>query len=505
MFPWVKEFGDAVRRLWRQEQLLALVALLLLIRLLIHDDQFLTIRDLDFLPHELKPHFHWGYRGGRPLTLFLNKIWLNLLGPAPLAAKSLIGLIASLLTVPAALLLAVRAELSVRGQGFVLVLTLACAPIFATYDSLGPYFLLTLCAAGQMVALADVLRERTTLIPLGIYSMLGLMVHRNALVTTAAAFLVLLWVRRRTLLRDAGDVIAAMGCLSLSFYRVALSLSFDKVAAQRQMVVYAEPFYRSPGGTEQVMDSVRKVFSVLPDLVFAESGPWWAAALLTAVCLLAFRAARRNMPQYLWWYAVVGLSMSLCLAVLQEFVATDFFFRPNHGTYTLLWIPPACLLLAAAVERWPGPMARTLLAILVTWNLLHGYRFRSEAFDVSSYLSGETDALGLQRTIQFPTFLASIYGVLPASVPNDGSVEVERTYNDFRTMAGADRFAVDVFEYMELGEPMYRYAEYERALEAWFARQGFVVRVENLKTVHRYYALRPVEKQPVAPYAPPPR
>ena len=505
MFPWLKELREATSRLWRQEQLLTLVALLLLLRLLIHDDQFLTIRDLDFLPHDLKPHFHWGYRGGRPLTLFLNKIWLNLLGPDPLAVKSLVGSIAAFLTVPMLLLLAGRAGLSVRGQAVALVLTLACAPLFATYDSLGPYFLLTLCAAGQMVTLAEVVRERATLVPLGLYSMLGLMVHRNALVTTAAAFLVVLWVRRKSLLRNAGDVLVTMGCLALSFYRIALSLSFDKVAAQRQMTVYAEPFYRSAGGPEPVMDSLRKLFSVLPDLLFAESGPWWTAALLTIVCLLAFRAARRNLPRPLWWYTVLGLAMSLSLAVLQEFVATDFFFRPNHGTYTLLWVPPAILLLAAAMERWPNTLVRTLVAILVTWNLLHGYRFRNEAFDVSSYRSGETNGVGLQRTIQFPTFLASIYGILPAHLANDGSIEMERTHNDFRTMAGADRFVVDIFEYMELGEPMYRYADYERALEVWLARQGYVVRTENLRTVHRYWVLRPAENLPARPYYPLPR
>lgn len=505
MFPWVKELSVAIRRLWRQEQLFTLVALLLLLRLLMHADDFLTIRDLDFLPHELKPHFHWSYRGGRPLTLFLNKVWLNLLGPEPLLAKSLVGTTAALLTVPITLLLAARSGLSVRGQAVALVLTLACAPLFATYDSLGPYFLLSLCAAGQMVTLAEVVRERATLVPLGIYSMLGLMVHRNALVTTAAALLVVLWVRRRTLLRNAGDVMVATGCLGLSIYRVALSLTFDKAAAERQMSVYAEGFYRSAGGLVQLEDSARKLFSVIPDLVLAESGPWWVALALTVICLAAFRAARRHVSTPLWWYVALGLAMSISLATLQEYVATDFFFRPNHGMYTLLWVLPLCLLLAASMERWPGSLMRLAVAILVTWNLLHGYRFRGEAFDVSSYRILESPPIGGQRTIQFPSFVASIYGVLPADVPDDGTVAMERIHNNFHSMAGAERFVVDVFEYMELGEPMYRYREYEGTLEAWSQRNGYLVRVENLKTVHRYLLLRPAERSPQERYEPGPR
>jgi hypothetical protein len=505
MFPWVKELKEAIRRLWQQEPLLTLVAGLLLLRLLIHVDDFLTIRDLDFLPHDLTPHFHWSYRGGRPLTLFLNKIWLNILGPDPLVAKVLVGRIAALLLAPVTILLALRTKLSVRGQGVALVLTLACAPIFATYDSLGPYFLLTLCAAGQMVTLAQVVRNQATLVPLGMYSMVGLMVHRNALVTTAAAFLVVLWVRRRTLLRNAGDVIVTCGCIGLTVYRVVLSLTFDRVAADRQMTVYAEAIYRGEGGLAQLEDSARKLFSLLPDLVFAESGPWWLALILTVVFALAMRAARKHISRPLWWFVALGLTMSMALAILQEYVATDFFFRPNHGMYTLLWVPAACLLLAASTERWPTSLLRIVVAILVTWNLLHGYRFRGEAVDVNNYQLRRSPPIGGQRTIQFPTFVASIYGILPQGAVDDGSIQMERTSNDFMSMAGTEGFVVDVFEYIELGEPMYRFHEYERALETWTLRQGFVVRTENLSTIHRYLVLRPVEEIPPEPYEPDPR
>jgi len=505
MFPWLKELGDAIRRLWRQEPLLTLVAGLLTLRLLMHMDEFLTIRDLDFLPHDLKPHFHWSYRGGRPLTLFLNKIWLNILGPDPLAAKVLVGRVSTLLTLPVTLLMALRTGLSVRGQAVTLILTLACAPLFATYDSLGPYFLLTLCAAGQMVTLAEVVRGRATLVPLGLYSMVGLMVHRNALVTTAAAFLVVLWVRRKTLLRNAGDVIVTCGCIGLTIYRVVLSLTFDRVAAERQMTVYAESIYRGGGGLEQLVDSLRKLFSLLPDLVFAESGPWWTALALTVICVVAIGAARKYISRPLWWYISLGLAMSFSLAILQEYVATDFFFRPNHGMYTMLWVIPFCLVLAASTERWPTNFLRIVVAIVVTWNLLHGYRFRSEALDVSNYELRSTPPIGGHRTIQFPTFVASIYGILIPGVPDDGSIQMERTNNDFKSMAGSEGFAVDVFEYIELGEPMYRYEEYERSLEDWIIHHGYVVRTENLGTVRRYLILRPVDDMLPEPYEPEPR
>ncbi len=504
MGRWLVDVVKSARRLLREEPALFVICLFLLLRLLLHRDSYLTIRDLDFLPHELRPHFHWTYRGGRPLTLFLNQLWLNLLGPELALVKSVVGTIGALLLAPLTLLLATRAGLSIRARGVALALVLGSAPLFASYDSLGPYFLLTLCVLGQFVALVDALDERADLVPLGMFSMIALMVHRNALVTTAAAGLVLLWVRRRRLLRSAGDVMVALGTLAFGLYRVLLSLPFDRAAAERQLAVYSEAFFLGAGPVSPLTESVRKILSILPDLVFAESGTWLVALPLCAAVLAGLFWARPRVSAGFWWASVVGVAMSLILGIIQEMVAADFFFRPNHTTYTLFWVPGICVLVAATLDRFPRLAVYVSLLLLVAVNLWVGDGFRKEALEPNRYLELLRDPRWNDPpVVQFPSFVANIYHVEHWRNGSDGSVAMERQRNDFRTKLGSDRFVVDIFAYREMGEPMYRYEAYQGALARWAEESGYLLRAERHGTVIRNLLIKVQDAAPLPYFAPP--
>jgi hypothetical protein len=501
-----RELQRAFQDLYEQERFLLFLAGLLLLRLLVHVDHYVTIRDLDFFPVPFRPRLGMDYRGGRPLSLYLNHFFAGLVGPDALKVKQIFGRIWVAGFIPALLLAGRRAGLDTRGQALALVLVLANGIVFAHYDALGPYFLLMVLVTLQVVLTLECVQGHLSFVPLGLVTAVALLAHRNALVSSAVALLIIIWVRRFSFLRTAGELLVLAGNLAIVGYRLALASQFDQAAAARQVAVYARHLYLPAESSIDWSVVGDAMAGVVPRLLGIHVHPWWllvpGALAVWGLALHALPAMRRSA----WFFAVGGMAAAVGIAGLLEIVARDFFFRPVHGTYSSLWVPLVCLVFAA----WLSRLRRRWVAVVVVlavagWNVVQGYGFRREGFDSGSYRGSlvEFDPMEPPVHLQFPLFVATLYDVAQDVDPRRMGPELEREHNDF-TLVTAPRFAVDVFEYDEVGEPLYRYEAYEESLRRWGESRGFAV----AETIHhgnfRRFRLR-MEPDPTKLPVPPPQ
>ena len=473
--------------LWREERLLALLLGALVLRLILYHDGHFTIRDTDFYPADYLLQRELLFRGGRVIPLLFSHLWEALSAGSPFLAKKIAGVVILLLASPGFVLMSLRAGLRVRATGFAAALFLANAQLFGIYDTLGPYFLLMALFPWQVLFALDSRDGRPgAFLRFCVVTVIALLCHRNALMSTGITLGVVFLGQgaRRIRLRELA---VFAGLLVIIAWKVLLSMRFDAIERDHQLLVYGSGLFRSIGWRPLFAGPAmaRGVLSLIPGWagVMWPVVPYMAAMTALFLGLLVAGAARIRLA--LRWAALFALGGAVVMALLTEAMTTDLFFRPNHATYGSIWVPLFVLLigvfLADGLPRWLGG---ALLVLLIAVNLWSGHGFRTEAFDFRAYEAFVAEEIrehpGPRRLV--PAFLANEYALrFPVGRELRPFVRDETLHNDFTTFR-ARRFHIDFIIYDELGLPLFRYAEYRRHFEEWAAATGREVSCREFPT-----------------------
>ncbi len=473
--------------LWREHRVLALLLCSLLLRLLVHGDHHFTIRDADFFPADLDLRGGRQFRGGRFIPLLLSHVWGFLSGGEPFLAKQIAGKIQLVIATPAFVLLGLRARLDARTIGFGAALFLGNAQLFGLYDNLGPYFLLVAVVLWQVLAALEARDDPARgLARYFLISCVALLSHRTGMVTTFLTAGILFFGPGRRRL-DARAWLMNGIFAALSVGKVIMLTRFDALEKAHQTEVYSRGILSSVEWT--VAPVPASIGEGLLTLFPGWGGVLWdqplylgaATLLLIGGGVLGWIGLRRELR----WLSVMALAAAAALVVATEAATAESFFKPNHATYSFVWMPIFVLLLGRALaERLPRWVGGAALVLLLGVNLWQGAGFRQQSFDFNRY---ERFVLAERWAAEVP------HRLVPAFLGNEfarlfqpGShlrpyVQQEATHNDFTTLHQRE-FVIDVITYDELGLPLYRYRAYLHHLREWAASQGLTVTCRPFQT-----------------------
>jgi len=482
-----RELQEWIAALWRDHRMLALLLTASLLRLVFHVDSHFTIRDADFFPMDVGVALNTDLRGGRVVPAMLSFLWSVLSGDDPLTAKQVLSKTLLLLALPGFITLALRAGLATRSAAFAALLFLTNAQLFGLYDTLGPYFLLVALVLWQIVFALDVRDgRRGALIRYGLITVLALLCHRNALVTTGLTLGVVFFRSRRRIL-SAGSLLLLSGVIALAAFKIALALRFDTMASLHHARTYEESLLASLDWNPP--DTLESAASGVASLIPGWLGLSCSWIVFLAPCtVVGFAAAllgAREVRRELRWIALLGFGAAAGQAVISEILTADLFFQPSHGVYGFVWMPLLILLLSVAMaDRLPERVGAAVLVALVCVNLWQGYGFRTEAFDYTGYeefVDSQPETPGIHRRL-VPAFILNEYARrLSDEAHIRTKVHDETHHNDFTTFDGPE-FNIDVITYDELGAPLYRYREYLVQLRSWTEGNDLVLKCRQRRT-----------------------
>ena len=478
--------------------MLALLLGALLLRLVLHFDNYFTIRDADFFPSDLRNASETGFRGGRVIPMLLGSFWAWLSGNDPLLAKQIFSKVMMLVALPGFVMLAIRSGLGVRSVGFGAVLFLANAQLFALYDTLGPYFFLVALSQWQIVFALDARDARKgALLRYGLISGIALLCHRNALMTTGLTMGIVFMARRSWRIKTGAPLVFC-GFVAMATWKLYQAMRFDALEKAHQAEIYGKGVLASVDWAPS--DVLHSITHGVLSLVPGWAGVTWPLTPYLAVATLvlvgsAFYGAQ-GVRRELRWLSLLGLAAAAGLVGISETAASDIFFQPNHATYGFVWMPLLVLLLGRAMaDGLPRLTGRLALVVLVSINLWQGYDFRHEAFDFGGYeefVASEHDDSPVPRLL-VPAFMANEYArEFPEGSHLRPFVENEKQHNDFTTLPYPE-FFLDIITYDELGIPLYRYGAYRRYFEDWAARSGLEVRCRERQTFTSCHVKRVAE------------
>lgn len=475
------ELRGWLRSLWSEHRIVALLLGLLLLRLIFQQDQYYTIRDADFFPAEFHIRNGQLLRGGRLIPTLLSYVWGVLSGGHPLLAKKISGIAIMLFALPGVTLLGIRTGLSVRAVAFATALFLANAQVFGLYDAMGPYFLLLALCAWQLIFALEARRnQRHALLIFGVISLIAVLCHRNALMSTGLSLGLIILRREETRIRRAE--VATLGLfLVLGAWKVIMATRFDAIQHAHHAAVYENGFFSSIAwGPSPVLRGILEAgLSLLPGWAGARWPPLPYLVAANLVLLTALVLGAANIRREIRWLAALGFAGTVGLTMATEAFAADLFFRPNHATYASFWLPLFVVLLGRFMaERFPAGLGNLLLVALLAVNIWQGDRYRDQAFDFRHYetfVAKQIEGGNLHHRRLVPAFLVNDYARrVPVGSHVRPFIPNERLHNDFTTIQTPE-FDLDIITYNELGIPLFRYDKYRRYFEAWAAQRGLMV------------------------------
>lgn len=468
--------------------MLALLLGALVLRLIFMFDDYFTIRDADFFPAEI--HIQGGrlLRGGRLIPMLLSFVWGAVSRGDPFVAKKIAGIAILLFAVPGVALLGIRARLSARAVAFAVALFLASAQVFALYDTMGPYFLLLVLFVWQLIFSLEA-REggRRALFLYSIISLIALLCHRNALMTTGLTLGLIFLGRGGRRIRQA-EVAVLFAFFAIGAWKIFHAMRFDALQTARHAAVYENGFFRAVGWEPSLASEgiIEGGLSLLPGWAGVPWSLLLPAAAINLVLLIAVVLGAVRVRRELRWVAALGFCGAVGLAMVTGAVTAGLFFQPNHATYGSVWLPLFVVLLGQFLAERPPRWAGNLLLIgLLAVNIWQGHGFRGEAFDFRGYetfVATELEHGHMHHRRLVPAFLVNEYARrIPAGSQFRPFIPNETLHNDFTTIRSSE-FDLDFITYDELGIPLFRYKKYRRYFEAWAARHGLEVNCREFPT-----------------------
>jgi hypothetical protein len=480
------------RLAFRQHPVLATLSLLLLVRLLVHVDSYLTVRDIDFFPFQSIGGIDFDYRGLRPVPLALNLLWSKLAGSNIVVVKHLFARFYILCALPIFFALGARCGMDLRTRLLASILFLGSAPVFALYDSLGPYFLLVILASLQLTLTIAIVDGEDRMVSFGLVSMVGIFSHRVAVLTALICVMVIAIKARQALTRTVGAALVILALVVAGIMKTEASMMFDAFQSVRQDGIYPSFLFLQSDGPWMVAFDVAVAAVSLPARLLgipAASLPVAVTTLLLGGLLVAY--AGTSCRRGLRIYGAAALAGGMALVVLTEYAARDLFFRPNHVTYNTVWLPVLFLFMGTALARLPRVPAYVLLVLLTGVNLWQGYQYRQEAFDPMEFAFATSGVHGAEVEHRLvPAFIPSSYWLHLRELSGVQEIASEEArVNDYTNLNGP-AFVLDVVEYDEMGYPMMRYREYEERFLAWARQHGYRVVSQSYRTFRRFQAIQ---------------
>jgi hypothetical protein len=474
----------------------------------------LTIRDYDEFPQHstisrgmpLKQaysyfssynhHFNPGFRVA---SAHINYLLVKTFHTDIFKTKRIVGLILIFLYIPIFLSIAQRIRLTVPQQLTALSLFLSNACIFATYDTLSPYFLFVVLTSLQFLSLFDYMNNRQShLFYFSLSSILAMLCSWLAIIPTTILLFLLFFNYKKDFYKKKGYLIPLL--LILLFLLINL-LSFvyyliivDKLFLKLDVYPLLEFYYFKISNVKDILYFLSPLTAFLPTFLLGHSFFFIYQIILSAILfgvLFLFNNEKESLLDSYTLLLTAGYLLLFSIYTLFNFFYYKGLFNPGLYIYALPVTP--FLIILFVKKCFLHIQRKTILLIMfipiIILNFNTGYSFRKEAFNYLEYKKHiETIASEKIKFYTIPSFIIHGYQkIVLNELTSPAKKEGRRPIDEKRYLSEQAPHYVIIAEYKELGCPWYNYDYYEKKIESNLLRENIIFRKKQYPTFVSYY------------------
>lgn len=482
-----------LKNLYKNNKLLLLFIFLLLIRLITNTDNFLTIRDFDFYPNYInKLSFSfWKYYIYRPLIAFINYIFMKLAHANILILKHFLGKIYIILYIPIFLTLCSKFKLNNTQTSIALILFLVNPVIFATYDTLSPYFLIILFSNLQLIFLLESIEKNKSLLGYTIISILSLFCHWLMTINFLITLFIIFYKKNKIFRKKINYIyIIVIAIFAIIVSAGAIDWIFFKEASIKlnsYMCMFFPPYQNNFSFIKQTIYSLLYIIPLHTGIIFYKS-----YLFLFIINIIVFPIIIKNLQKtknlelkiYTNLHLISFTSLVLVIQISNKLLLNSYHY--NAPLYTISLIPFIIIGLISSSQKINKVIFYLFLIILILVNIYLGYSYRKESFDINSYITKNKILENNIDHLLVPSFVEKVMLSryhLGKRINKDSNLFI---IDDYRKIKSKN-FVIDVIEYDELGYPMYDYRNYKKHIENYFSQNNFYIKKQSLHTFTRYF------------------
>lgn len=481
--------------LFAKNKLLFGIVLFLITRLLLNFDNYLTIRDFDFYPNyitSLSGSF-WNYYIYRPLSAFINFCFMKTTNANILILKHLLGKIYIIIYIPIFLTLCSKFKLTINQTTTALILLLSNGIIFAIYDTLSPYFLIILLSSLQLIFLLESIERKRSLLAFSIVTILASFCHWLTTINFIIS-LIILYHYRKPILRKKENIIyiTLMFLINITISIKVIDWIFFKEIAMKTSS-YMTVFFPQYSSINSFIDKITSsILTSIPLLLGITT--FKSHLLLIAINIIIFLLFT-NYFYYMKKMIPLKIYSGLLLFFFFIFIIIVQIsnkillnsYHYNIPIYTVILVPFLIIIFVISTNKYNNSIKNLLLILFVLIDLILGYTYRNESFDLKNYIlmSKSQKTIAGKRHYLVPSFIERVMlnrypqGI---KVNNDSDLFKIDDYKNIKS----NNFTIDIVEYNELGSPLYDYTTYKKNLENYLIKNNYSFKKESFRTFTRY-------------------
>lgn len=466
--------------IFNKNKILFMIILVLLVRLLINCDNFLTLRDFDFFDRNLSVFF----RGGRPLALFINSMVSEIIPGGAISLKHIFAKCYLLVYIPIFLNICSEFGQNNIEKSISLILLLSNAVVFTIYDCLAPYFLLTLLIGVQLIFTLEIINGNRSFQKYFIVTVLLFFCHFISNITFLITLSLIIFFKKYYFrFKYNLFLIAVLFCnMVFSFFAIYLWNQGGRELKSPQLINY----FSDPDNTYLF---IKKVFvsliRLLPDVLGLSFDNIYLFILFDILIIIILIRVIKSYQKPLVFFSV-SITLASIIFVFSSYFFNRFFdiYIHRHTLYISFIIPYLIIFVATFLGRLKTKyFLWSVVFIISIVNIFIGSKYRKEAFDYNEYnlsVLNNPDS-HLRYYISPPIFTPLNLKMYGKYLKNDKICRTEQFPS-----TNEKEYIFDIVEYMEFGDELYLYSSYEKDFEKFLIQNNYAFNREQFKTFKRY-------------------